>query len=151
MLFKEGLLHAGSHLGYFSGISMMLPVLGTAWERHIAPWMASPYAFYAAAGLILLSFILIGKIAGSFSGMLKGIGWMTLIPGVLALIFSAVGQENVFNLATKHITGFAVVEPAATWFVHHSVPTTTLGGFYILIGVGLVWAGRRLEGLAGRI
>ncbi len=148
-LFSESVLHTGAHLGYFSGVSMLLPILGTAWEKSIKPWIASPGGFLIALGLIIASIILLGFVAGSFSSLVKGIGWMMLIPGVLAVIFTMFGQTTVYDWAGQHITGFASAEPVVDWFVEHSVPKVAyLGGLYIIVGVCLVWFGRRIDSVA---
>ncbi len=148
-LFSESVLHTGAHVGYFSGVSMLLPILGNAWEKSIKPWVASPGGFMIALGLILLSIVILGFVAGSFSSLVKGIGWMMLIPGVLAIVFTMFGQASVYEFAGQHITGFASAQPAIDWFVEHSVPKVAyLGGVYILVGVCCVWVGRKIQNVA---
>ena len=151
-LFSHGTLHTGAHLGFFSGIGMMLGVLGTAWNLHVKPWLHSPYGFYIGVTLILLSILILGFLAGSMSKLFRSVGWMLVIPGILALVFSAFGELNAFNWAEQHITGFSTVEPVVTFLVEHSVPkTAVLGGFYILLGMVFVWAGGKLNKLADHI
>ena len=148
-LFSEGALHAGAHVGYFSGVSMLIPVLGEAWDKSVGPWIASPNGFIIAIGLILLSVVMLAFVAGSISGLIKSIGWMMLIPGILALMFAGFGQTTVYDWAGQHITGFASAEPVVDWFIDHSVPKVAyLGGMYILIGVCCVWVGRKIENVA---
>jgi len=148
-LFSESVLHAGAHIGYFSGVSMLLPILGRAWEKNVAPWITSPNNFLIALGLIVLSLVVLAFVAGSISSLIKSIGWMMLIPGILAIAFAAFGQANVYGWAENHITGFASAEPVVDWFVRHAVPNVAyVGGFYIIIGVCLVWVGRRIDSVA---
>jgi len=145
---SEPLLHTGAHVGYFSGVSVLLPILGDAWEKGIRPWIVSPNGFVIAFALILISFILLGFVAGSVSKLVRSIGWMMLIPGVLALVFMAFGQADVYAWAGNHITGFTTAEPVFNWLVEHSVPKVAyLGGVYILIGICLVWIGNRIEAI----
>ncbi|MEM4246816.1 MAG: hypothetical protein QXR48_04165 [Candidatus Woesearchaeota archaeon] len=128
---------------------MLLPIISAAWEKSIKPWLVSPSGFIVAVGLIFASLVVLAFVAGSISGLFKSVGWMMLIPGALAIIFSMFGQANVYDWAGQHITGFATAEPVVKWFVAHSVPNVAyLGGVYILIGVCLVWIGRRIDSVA---
>jgi len=148
-IISEPVLHAGAHLGYFSGISLMLPILGEAWQSQIKPWIVSPYGFIIAAGLVLISIVILGFVAGSVSKLTRSIGWMMLIPGIFALVFAGVGQEQVYHWAENSVTGFATVEPAMSWFVEHSVPKAAyLGGLYVLAGVVLIWVANRIKAVA---
>ncbi len=148
-LVSEPLLHTGAHLGYFSGLTMMLPILGDAWQNSIKPWLVSPYGFLIAAGLILLSVIILSFVAGSVSKLTRSLGWMMLIPGIIAILFAGFGQAEVYGWATNHVTGFATAEPVVDWLVEHSVPKVAyLGGMYILIGVALIWIGNRIEAVS---
>ena len=146
MVFQEVLPHIGAHAGFFSGLTMLIPILGTAWEQNLKPWLLSPTGFFIALALILVSVIVLAWLVGSISKLLKNIGWMMIIPGVLALVFAATSQDSVYSWAEQRMTGFSTVEPVVHWFVEHSVPKAAyLGGFYILFGVCLVWFGRKLE------
>jgi hypothetical protein len=145
-LFSESLLHTGAHVGYFSGLTMLLPILGDAWEKSVRPWIVSPHGFLIALGLILLSIIVLAFVAGSITGLIKGMGWMMFIPGILAVIFAGFGQANVYGWAGQHVTGFVAAEPVVNWFVDHAVPKVAyVGGFYIIVGIVLIWIGRRIE------
>jgi hypothetical protein len=148
-LFSHSALHTGAHLGYFSGLTLMLPILGQAWENSIKPWLVSPHGFLVAAGLILVSVMLLAFVAGSLSKLVKSLGWMMLIPGIIAILFAGFGQAEVYGWAQDRITGFAAAEPVVNWVVEHAVPKVAyLGGVYIIVGVCLIWAGRRLEAIA---
>ncbi len=148
-LFTHSVLHTGAHIGYFSGVTMLLPILSDAWQKGVKPWVMSPSGFFIAFALTLISLFMLAFIAGSISRLIRGVGWMMLVPGVLAIIFAMFGPANVYGWAENHITGFASVEPVVEWFVEHSVPKVAyLGGMYIIIGVCLVWFGRRIDSVA---
>jgi hypothetical protein len=148
-IFSHSAMHTGAHVGYFSGLTMLLPILGDAWEKSVKPWLLAPNGFLIAAGLILLSVIILAFVAGSLSKLIKSLGWMMFVPGIIAILFAGFGQTEVYGWAQNHITGFATAEPAVNWLVDHAVPKVAyLGGMYILIGVCLIWTGRRLESIA---
>ena len=145
-IFSHGSLHAAAHLGFFSGISMMLPVMSKAWEMHLQPWLYSPHGFYISVGLILFSLILIGFLAGSASKLCRSLGWLIIVPGAIAIIFTAFGQTTVYDWVGSHMTGFVAARPAVDFFVEHSVPkTSALAGMYVLLGVGFIWTGSKLK------
>lgn len=151
-LFSHGMLHTGAHLGFFSGMGMLLPTLSKAWELHVKPWLYSPYGFYVALALIVLSLIIIAFLAGSASKLLRSVGWLILVPGIIALVFTTFGETNVYSWTENHISGFVAAKPAVQFFIDHSVPETAiLGGMYILVGIGFIWVGRRLKKVASFI
>lgn len=147
--FADSALHAGAHVGYFSGLSMLLPILADAWEKSVKPWVVSPNGFWIAFGLVFLSIMLLGWLAGSINKLLRGLGWTMLIPGVLAILFASFGQANVYNFAEQNIAGFATYEPVVDWVVEHAVPKVAyIGGVYVLVGVVLIWIGRKLRSIS---
>lgn len=128
---------------------MLIPILSSAWQKSIKPWLVSPQGFIAAFAIILVSVILMAYVAGSFSKLISGLGWTMLIPGILALIFAAFGQTNVYNWASDHITGFTTAEPVVNWLIEDMVPKVAyLGGIYILVGMCLIWIGRRMQNVS---
>ncbi len=152
MVLEETIPAIGVHVSFFSGLSMLLPIIANAWDKHVIPWTYAPNGFFISIGLIVFAILLLGWIVGSFSGIIRKVGWMMILPGVLALIFAAAGTESVFSLARTQVSGFAILEPAARWAVEHAVPKAAyVGSIYLLGGVFLVWVGRRVQGLAERI
>jgi len=145
-IFSHSMLHTGAHLGFFSGMGMLLPTLSRAWELQIKPWIYSPYGFYIAAALILISLLVIAFLAGSASKLFRSVGWLILIPGIIAMVFFSFGETNVYGWVDSRVTGFATAQPVVEFFVDHSVPkTAVLGGVYILAGVGFLWMGKKLQ------
>ena len=112
------------------------------------PWIFSPTAFYVAIGLMALSIMLLSFAAGSIYKLLRSLGWVMILPGILAIVFSFFGEASFWG-PLNSITGFAVIEPGVKWFVHHSVPHAAfLGSVYIFSGMVLIWAGRKIETLS---
>jgi len=140
-----GIAHGGAHIGFFSGVGMLLPILSQAWENSVKPWLLSPVGFFIGLALIIVSVAIIAYAAGSFSKVLKSVGWLIMIPGVIAILFSVFGEFKVWTWTQTHVTGFTIIEPGVRWLVHHSVPSAAfLGGIYIIVGVFFLWAGRKV-------
>lgn len=141
-------VHLGAHVGYFSGLTTLLPIFGRAWERNIAPWVVSPTGFYIGLGLIGLSILLLARITKTSFKLLRVLGWTMIIPGVLAIVFSLFGETSFWTFMQDKITGFSFIEPGARWLVHHSVPNAAfMGAAYIFVGMFLIWLGRKIENL----
>ncbi|MCH7513040.1 MAG: hypothetical protein IH947_03725 [Bacteroidetes bacterium] len=111
-LFTEGGVHTGAHLGFFSGIGIITPVLGKAWELNIKPWIYSPGIFTFGVVLILISIVMIAFARKSFTKVTKSVGWMLIIPGILAILFAAFGEPKVMGGIHDSISGFAILKPA---------------------------------------
>ena len=151
-MWPAGALHGGAHLGFFSGVGMLLPIMSQAWELHIRPWLHSPMGFFIGIGLVVLSIAVIAYMAGSIHKVFRSVGWLLLIPGVIAILFTTFGEIQVWSWAQNSITGFSVAEPAIRWLVYHSVPSAAIiGGVYILLGIMFIWAGRKLYNLTDYI
>ncbi|MDO8661003.1 MAG: hypothetical protein Q7K43_03880 [Candidatus Woesearchaeota archaeon] len=149
MLGQEGVMHVGAHLGYFSGLSMLIPILSKAWETQVKPWIFAPGGFVIAVGLVILSVVILAWMVGSVSKLLKSLGWMMIIPGVLALVFAVSSSSQVYSWANQEITGFSVAQPTIEWFVDHAVPKASyLGGLYTLMGFSMLFVGKMLSKFA---
>lgn len=128
---------------------MLIPLLGDSFETNIAPWIAHQWSFLMAVLLMVAGVMVLFWLERSIGKMLKAVGWMMFIPGLLAIIFSFVTSDGFFSWMRSSISGFAIVEPGVEWLVHHAVPhTANIGAIYIVIGIGLVWLGKRMSHLA---
>jgi hypothetical protein len=141
--------HLSSHLSYFTGLTMLLPTLSKAWDSGISPWKVYPWTFGVAIALLLLGICILFRIERSIGKIFRSVGWMMVIPGILAIIFTVISSESAFAMAQDSITGFSVVEPTARWIFEHKIPNTlNVGAGYLLFGVCSVWVGNRLGRLA---
>ena len=144
--FKEGVLHSVAHFGYFGGLAALIPILTGALKLNQAPWSVFPPTFWIALGAVLISLIAIFILKKGFGNALMTIGITTMIPGFLALLFSVVSQEQVFNGLSSKITGFSVVAPVFSFFVEHSVPKMMfIAVAYIVIGYVVFKMGVKLK------
>ncbi|MEM4366303.1 MAG: hypothetical protein QXN46_01775 [Candidatus Woesearchaeota archaeon] len=137
--FGKGLLNLGSHIGYFSGITTLVPVLSSALRFGKSPWSVFPPSFWIALALNFVSSLIIFFLKKSLSEGLRAIGMMTMIPGFFAVLFGIISQEEVFSALNAKFVGFSVIQPYVKLFVEHTVPKTLVVGIlYILIG-HLIW------------
>lgn len=144
--FKEGILHSVAHFGYFGGLAALAPILTGALKLNQAPWTIFPPTFWLAVGAVLISLIAIFILKKGFGNAMMTIGITTMIPGFLALLFSVVSQEQVFNGLSSKITGFSVVAPVFSFFIEHSVPKMFyIAIAYILIGYVVFKMGVKLK------
>jgi lysylphosphatidylglycerol synthetase-like protein (DUF2156 family) len=144
--FKEGILHSVAHFGYFGGLAALVPTLTVALKLNQAPWSVFPPTFWLALGAVLISLVAIFILKKGFGNAMMAIGITTMIPGVLALLFSIVSQEQVFNGISAKITGFSVVAPVFSFFIEHSVPKMAyIAVAYIVIGYIVFKMGVKLK------
>lgn len=137
--FNKGFLHVASHLGYFGGLAALVPVLTGALKLDRAPWSVFPPTFWLAVGAVLVSIVLIFVLKKGLGEGLIALGMMTIIPGVLSLLFSIVSQEQVFSALNSKITGFSVVAPVFEFFVEHSVPKMAYIAILYIVGGYFIW------------
>jgi hypothetical protein len=137
--FNKGFLHIGAHFGYFGGLAALVPVLTGALKLDRAPWSVFPPTFWIAIGIVLVSIILIFILKKGLGEGLIAMGIMTIIPGVLSLLFSVISQEQVFAAINQKITGFHVVAPVFSFFVEHSVPKMAYIAILYIVGGYFIW------------
>jgi len=141
--------HIASHLSYFSGVSMLLPTLSTSFHIGQFPWFSYPTMFFIAVVLILLGIIILFLLEKSIGKLLRSVGWMMIIPGIVAFLFAAVTSDAVFAWMNNSITGFHFVEPAVHYLVEHSVPTTmNVAAGYMIFGMIFLWLGKKVARIA---
>ncbi len=125
---------------YFAGLTALIPLI---------PLLLSPsqlveakYAFGFAIGLIFVGFLLVYWFSHSNKLALRSLGLMTLIPGLLAVLFSYMGPRRQANL----LRSFGEASPFLEEWIRTYVPKAwLLAGIYIIIGVILIWLSERVR------
>lgn len=124
---------------YMAGLTSLIPLL----PLFLSPdkLIAAKSAFLLALGLIVVSFLFVYWFSGSRKIALRSIGFMTLVPGMIAVFFS---------YAPRHMTRimglFGAASPYVERFFLYKVPNVwLLAGIYIVLGVGLIWLSLRGE------
>lgn len=144
-LVKHTIGHFFIHLALFAGFALLVPVMGDAWDKQAAPWTVSPNQFWGGAMLVLICIFLMYRLKESISDVLQSLGQMMFIPGALNVLFSFFNADKVFT-ALRGITGGAIIEPAAKFYVGHSVPTImSIAAIYMCIGGIVYWIGRKMD------
>jgi hypothetical protein len=119
---------------YIAGLTALIPLVPLLLSPH--ELFGAKYAFGIALGLIFLGFLIVYWFTDSKKVALSALGWMTLVPGMLAVIFSFMGTRRMANF----LAGFGKASPLLEGWVETYVPKAwLLAGVYIIIGVGLIY------------
>lgn len=143
------IVRALAGLFYVAGLTVVIPLalfLISPPPDIVAMAYLTAY-FTAAVVVVLVSVIIIFWWKKSFGKTLKTLGVMTLIPGIIALLFTMYGKEVVLNWFSSRVPNFIHVEPILMRYVDIAVPKLGWLTFvYIVLGVGLfVWGMRHQE------
>ena len=125
---------------YIAGLTVLIPLL---------PMVLSPqqiigakYAFGTALGFIALGFLIVFWFSESKRSALKALGFMTLIPGLLAVIFSFMGPRRMANF----LNSFGGASPYLEKWTETYVPNAwLLAGIYIIVGVLFIWISEKVQ------
>lgn len=120
-----------ARLIYMAGLTLLIPLL---------PLVISPFDLFGARntlfiafGCIILSFAIVYYFSKSKKIALRQLGFATLAPGILAVVFSFLGPRRMALLyGSLH-------SDLLTLFLQEYVPKAwLLAGIYIIVGVGLI-------------
>ena len=132
---------------YITGLAILIPMIFAFAFQEPGPWYSKPMTyFFASIFLILYAFFGMLKRKKKLSDTLKSLGKMSLIPGIIALIFFVFGGPLVYNFLRMIIPKFDAIEPFVTIFIESSIPkmgVLVLG--YIFIGGILYYLGDRIK------
>ena len=131
---KAQILKLVAQIVYFTGLTALIPLV----PLFLSPteFIRAKYAVIAALIFIALSFILILWATHSKKQAFFTLGLMTLLPGLLAVLFAYVGERRMIIFVSKlgHVTPFV-----QHWVDAYIPKTWLLAGIYIIIGVVFVW------------
>jgi hypothetical protein len=98
---------------YAFGLSVIIPLaLMALFPERV--WSAVVYAkpvIFLAIGLVFLSALVLFMYTKSLGKTFFHLGVTTLVPGVLAFVFSFFSRDLVFGFVEKYVAPFAIVEP----------------------------------------
>lgn len=125
---------------YFAGLTALIPLL---------PLVFFPHELAAAKSLLLLSlvliiggFLIIYIFTKSKKHALRALGFTTLVPGLLAVIFAYIGERRM----TIFLSDLGKMTPLVETYISTYVPKAwLLAGIYIIVGVALIWWGEQVR------
>lgn len=133
-----------AHALYFAGLSALIPLFA----MHIVPsGIFEPSKVVNQLTLVSLAFVLASIIliyycSRSFGRTLFNLGIITLIPGLIALIFSVFGQDVFFDFFEKHVFSFDKIRPVLGLFIEEYLPKVRFVTIsYIILGSVLLFFG----------
>ena len=125
---------------YIAGLTVLIPLL---------PMVLSPqqvigakYAFGTALGFIALGFLIVFWFSESKRSALKALGFMTLVPGLLAVVFSFMGPRRMAGF----LSSFGEASPYLENWAESYIPNAwLLAGIYIVVGVLFIWISEKVR------
>ena len=120
---------------YLAGLTLLLPM----WPLIFTPelFQEVQMIFFLAGGLIIASFLTVLWFTKSKKKAAQTLGFITLIPGLAAVIFAALGTQWLLAQVPE-------LSPFIQAWILKFVPTSWfVAGMYIILGTGLVWYSQR--------
>ncbi|MBI4145853.1 hypothetical protein HY489_00790 [Candidatus Woesearchaeota archaeon] len=125
---------------YVAGLTALIPLIPMVLSPQ--QLMAAKYGLLAALFLIIASFITVFLFTRSKKASVRAIGFMTIIPGFLAVAFALIGEKNLVGYLVKlgPVTPFV-----QAWLDNYLPKSWFLAGIYIILGVSLVYLSEKLR------
>ena len=123
---------------YVSGLTMLFPFVYFL----ALPGTTSPTLFGVAAALIGVSVVGFLFLQGGFGHALKALSKITMIPGIIGVVFSFFGEDVILSLLPRAIPADALT--LAKTYLDQAIPKIrVLTIIYIALGVFLWWLGEK--------
>ena len=122
-----------AHILYITGLTLLIPLVPVVFSPGL---IEAQYAFGTAVLLVIASFFTIYFATKSKKKAFYNLGFMTLIPGLLAVLFAYIRARRLGIF----LGFFQELSPYIQEWINHSVPKSwLLSGIYIIIGVFFIW------------
>ena len=142
--------HILFHLGLFSGLALLVPVMTKAIDEQTSPILLSPSVFFAGFMLVVISTFLLYLAKGNLQGLLKSLGTTMYISGTLTVLTGMLDIVHITNTAT--FTGSVVLSTLTEFYVHHSAPSVlSVAAVYLAIGGLMYRIGLKIENVKDRL
>lgn len=135
---KFGIIKWIARLFYVAGLTSLIPIMPLLlFPEHLA---TVKVLLVFSAAFVCMGFLLLLWYTSSFQKTLFNLGIMTLIPGLLAVIFAALGEKKLILF----IASFGTLSPLIEAYIQTYVPKGWfLAGVYILLGTALAYFGEK--------
>jgi hypothetical protein len=132
---------------YFASLTTLIPFGAMLLTARPAEIPASlQYLPWTALGLLFLSAFVLLVYHRNLAHTLASLGWMTLLPGIGALVFMIVDPQTVLGFIAKLVVGFGKVEPLVESYLNDVLPKVWLFiAVYILLGFVLISIAGKME------
>jgi hypothetical protein len=133
---------------YTTGLTLLIPFVVLRLQPEdlkLVPVGTSPMLLWVAIGLLVVAFIVRLWATGSLSDTLKGLGFLTFLPGFVGILVWLFGRDWLLNRFATTVPTFEEVRPAIELYLDRAVPQVAYltVGFFVA-GVLLLVIGSRL-------
>ncbi|MBS3147390.1 hypothetical protein J4219_00735 [Candidatus Woesearchaeota archaeon] len=135
---KFGLVKWIARLFYVAGLTSLIPLIPLLlFPEHLA---TVKVLLVFSIAFVCMGFLLLLWYTQSFKRTIFNLGIMTLIPGLLAVIFTVLGEKKLILF----VASFGKLSPLIQTYVQNYVPKGWfLAGTYILLGTLLAYFGEK--------
>ena len=125
---------------YLTGLTFLIPLVPIVFNPSV---LASvKFVFAISLLLVISSFLAIYFFTRSKKVAFSQLGFMTLVPGLLAIIFAYIGPRRLALL----VGTFQELSPFVQEWISKYVPKSwLLAGIYIILGVFLIWISQEVK------
>jgi len=125
---------------YITGLTFLIPLVPIVFSE--SGLASARYVFAIALALVIASFFAIYVFTRSKRVAFAELGYITLIPGLLAVIFAYIGPRRIALL----VSFFRELSPLIQEWINNSIPKSWfLSGIYIILGVFLIWLSEQVN------
>jgi hypothetical protein len=139
---------------YTTGLTLLIPFVALRLqpaELKLVPVGMSPVLLWLAIGLMVAAFVVRLWVSRSLSDTLKGLGFLTFLPGFVGALVSVFGRDWLLTRLATTVPSFEEVRPAVELYLNRAVPQVAYltVGFFVA-GALLLVLGSRLAPRAAR-
>jgi len=135
---------------YTTGLTLLIPFVALRLQPadlNLVPVGTSPALLWVAVGLMVAAFVVRLWVSHSLGDTLKGLGFLTFLPGFIGILVSVFGRDWLLNRVATTVPKFEEVRPAVELYLDRAVPQVVYltVGFFVA-GALLLVLGSRLAG-----
>jgi hypothetical protein len=135
-------------VAYTTGLTLLIPFVVLRLQPadlNLVPAAMSPVLLWLAIGLMVAALVVRLWMTRSLSDSLKGLGWLTFLPGFVGILAALFGHDWLLSRFAATIPRFQEMRPAIELYLDRAVPQVVYltVGFFVA-GVLLLVLGSRL-------